>query len=342
MIARETLKRWLKFLVALGISLVFSVLFLLSIDLAKAASALADANYLYVVPALGLFAISLVFRSLRWQYFYGPARGLGWRVLLSPLLIGYAGNNLLPLRAGELLRAQILAERRGIPRMVTFGTLMMERLFDGFILAAFLVWGLLLAGTGGAYLGAGLLIAALALVGFAAGTLLAHNPRLPARLVSRPLPFVPDRLRDEVASLSESFLGGFTVLTSASRFGLAALTSAAAWGLELLMYWVISRAFSLDASFITIAFAGSAANVAMSIPSAQGGVGPFQVLALQALLQFGVARSAAAAYAVALHIFLVGPVSLVGLFFLWHSTAPAAAPAAAAPGLAPTGVEPTE
>jgi hypothetical protein len=88
------------------------------------------------------------------------------------------------------------------------------------------------------------------------------------------------------------------------------------------MYFVISKAFTLDAGFIKIAFAGAAANVALSVPSAQGGVGPFQYVALQALAKAGVTGGGAAAFALALHIFLVGPVSLVGLCFLWRSAVP--------------------
>src|SRR5688572_135833 len=137
--------RWLKFFFALGVSLVFSALFLITIDIAEVADALAGANYVCVAPALALFALSLVFRPLPWRYLLGPEHDHSWRLLLPSLLVGYAGNNLLPLRAGELLRVQHLADRHAVPRMYSFGTLMMERLFDGFVLATFLLWGLLLA-----------------------------------------------------------------------------------------------------------------------------------------------------------------------------------------------------
>ena len=88
------------------------------------------------------------------------------------------------------------------------------------------------------------------------------------------------------------------------------------------MYWLISVAFRLDVSFISVAFAGSAANVALSLPSAQGGVGPFHLTATEALVKFGVLKDSAAAYAIALHIFLMVPVSIVGLIVFWRSTLP--------------------
>jgi len=83
------------------------------------------------------------------------------------------------------------------------------------------------------------------------------------------------------------------------------------------MYWLLAVAFSIDSGFLRVAFAGSAANLALSVPFSQAGIGPFQVVAKEALLKFGVATNLAAAYVVALHVLLVVPVSLAGLLVLW-------------------------
>jgi uncharacterized protein (TIRG00374 family) len=320
MLANERLRRWLKFVLALGVSVAFSVLFIRSVDLDEVADALAAADYVYVVPALALFAASVASRALRWAYFLQPQWKLSWWQLLPSLLVGYAGNNLLPLRAGELLRAQHLAQREGVSRMHTFGTLMMERLFDGIVLATLVLWGLLLADVSTAYLGVGIALAALAVGGFVICAVLARKPGVANWVAALPLPLVSDRAREIAADLGGSFLNGFSVLTDGRRFALASLTSVAAWGLELAMYWLISLSFDLHASFITIAFAGAAANVALSLPTAQGGIGPFHHFATQALVRSAIAAEAAAAYAVALHLFLIVPVSLVGLLVLWRTT----------------------
>jgi uncharacterized protein (TIRG00374 family) len=336
-LANERVRRWLKFFVALAVSVFFSVLFIRSVDLDEVVDALAGADYVYVAPALALFAASLAIRALRWRYLLEPEHALTWQELLPSLLVGYAGNNLLPLRAGEILRAQHLAERYGVARMQTFGTLMMERLFDGLALATFVLWGLLVVDIGTAYLGAGLALAGVTAAGLVVCTLLAQRGDVIDRLTALPIPFLSTQARRVAASLGESFLSGFSVLRDLRRFVLATVTSAVAWLLELGMYWLISMAFDLDASFITIAFAGAAANVALSLPSAQGGVGPFQYVATQALLKFSVAQDAAAAYALALHFFLVVPVSLVGLAVLWRATiANARRSAPAAPALETT------
>jgi uncharacterized protein (TIRG00374 family) len=320
MLANERARRWLKFLVALAVSLLFSYFFIRSVDLGEVADALGDADYTYVVPALALFAVSVALRALRWRYFLLPAHDLTWRALLPSVLVGYAGNNLLPLRAGELLRAQYLADHQGVSRMQTFGALVVERLFDGFILAVFVLWGLVLVEAGEGYLGAGLLLLGGALAAAAVCIVLANRPDASRRLARLPLPFLSERRREQVASLGDSFFEGFDALRSASRFSAVMLVTVAAWAFELGMYYVIAEAFALNASFLEVAFAGAAANVSLSLPSAQGGVGPFQLATTKALTKAGVIETAAAAYSLALHIFLIVPVSLVGLVVLWRST----------------------
>src|SRR5581483_12089271 len=171
------------------------------------------------------------------------------------VLIGYAGNNLLPLRAGEIVRAQHLSDHHGVPRMRTFGALLMERLFDGVVLSTFVLWGLLVTDAGDAYLGAGAILLLASAGAFIIGFVLARAPGLPRRVSEWPLPFMTPRIRREIAGLGGSLLDGFTVLKSSGQVALASLCSIAAWSLELGMYWLIARAFSLDAGVIDIAFA---------------------------------------------------------------------------------------
>ena len=332
--SKERALRWIKFAVALAISAVFSALFLLNTDLDEVADALAGANYAYVVPALALFAASLAARALRWRYLYLPHHDQGWLRLLPSLLVGYAGNNLLPLRAGELLRAQHVAARASIPWMVTFGTFIMERLFDFMVLSSFVLAGVLIAREGSAYVAAGGALFAATTAGFVVAVYFANHPGRARRLVSRPIPLVPERFRDDLANLAESFLLGCACLTDRGRFVVVSVVTCVAWLLELAMYWVLIPAFGLDASFVTIAFAGSAANVALSIPAAQGGIGPFDLTATEALAAFSVTGEAVKAYVVALHIFLVAPVSVAGMLVLWRSHLPPASRDAAkvAPG----------
>jgi uncharacterized protein (TIRG00374 family) len=305
---------WLKLLATLGVSLVFFYLFIRDLNLHDVAESIRHADYELVPLAMGLFAVSLVARAFRWQTFYNPGAP-GLNVLLSTLLITYAGNNLLPLRGGELLRAQILLERASVSRMRTLGVALIERFLDLFVLGLFVVIGRFIVDIGIAFLGTGLLIAAAATAGMILARFVTQG--LPGRIASiRWLP-LKDSWRIQLRFWGEWLIDGFSVVRSAGLFLQAVLWTSIAWALEFGMYWVIARAFNIDESFLTIAFVGAAANLALSIPSSQGGVGPFQWVAKEALLKFGVGANAAAAYALALHVLLVAPVTLVGLAVFW-------------------------
>src|SRR5579862_7563934 len=47
------------------------------------------------------------------------------------VVVGYASNNVLPARLGELVRAGMLAERTGIPLAQSVTVTLIERLLDG-------------------------------------------------------------------------------------------------------------------------------------------------------------------------------------------------------------------
>jgi len=63
--------------------------------------------------------------------------------------------------------------------------------------------------------------------------------------------------------------------------------------------------------------ATAAANLAISLPSSSGGIGPFEFFAARSLELFGVAAEPASAFSIALHAALLVPITLLGLGFLW-------------------------
>ncbi len=61
----------------------------------------------------------------------------------------------------------------------------------------------------------------------------------------------------------------------------------------------------------------AAANLSVSVPSSQGGLGPFEFFVRQTLVLSGVAAPLATAYALALHAVLLIPMISLGLVSLW-------------------------
>ncbi|MSQ40288.1 MAG: UPF0104 family protein, partial [Dehalococcoidia bacterium] len=78
------------------VTLLFLALFLYKVDWREAAVHLRQANYLYVVPAIVVYFLSVYFRTLRWQFLLGPMKALSIARLYPVVVVGYMANNLLP------------------------------------------------------------------------------------------------------------------------------------------------------------------------------------------------------------------------------------------------------
>lgn len=87
-------------------------------------------RYEYVLFACILIISSVWLRAIRWKYLFKSEDGVETYSLFRYELIGYFGNNVLPLRLGELLRAYILGKRYSLSKSYVFGTIVLERILD--------------------------------------------------------------------------------------------------------------------------------------------------------------------------------------------------------------------
>ena len=298
-------------------TVLFLGLFFWRTDLGDMGDALADANYWWFAPAGAVWFVSAWFRSLRWRYLLRPIVDLPTRTLYPVVVIGYMANNLLPARTGELVRAYIMGERHRLSLMATLGTISVERLFDGLVLLAFLVFV-------GAFVGLSqeLTILAIAMsltfvAVFAVFLYVASSARRAQGVIEALVRFAPTRVRDRARGWAGAFVAGLDALRSPAALAVVVLPSAVAWALEATMYFMVGVSFSLGEAFPIYLMVAAAANLAISVPSTSGGIGPFEALAKETLVFVGVGTSAAGAYRGALHALLLLPVVVAGLVFLW-------------------------
>jgi uncharacterized protein (TIRG00374 family) len=295
----------------------FLGLFFWRTDLSELYDALAQANYWWVLPAVAVWFVSAGLRSLRWHYLLRGLAHLDTRTLYPIVIIGYMANNLLPLRTGELVRAYVLGERHRVSKMSTLGTIAVERVFDGVVLVGFLLLGGAILGLSGELEALAIGMAVAFAVLLAVFVYVASSPPLARRWTERLVGLLPRSLHERTHTLVDSFLEGLQGLQSARLVTLVLATSLAAWLLEASMYYLVGLAFDIDEGFAAYLMVAGAANLAISLPSTSGGIGPFELLAKETLTFLGVGSAVAGAYAVALHGLLLLPVIAAGLLFLW-------------------------
>ena len=101
------------------------------------ANSIQEVNYIYLLFATLFLWASVWFRALRWRWLFKVDALPTTTSLYQAELIGYFGNNILPLRLGELMRAYLIGREWDLSKKYVFGTIVLERILDFLSLIVF-------------------------------------------------------------------------------------------------------------------------------------------------------------------------------------------------------------
>ena len=320
----------------LGGSTAFLVLFLRNADFHQVGRAFTEVSAWWIGPALAVYFAGIAARAWRWHWLLLHIQNIAWWRLFPIVAIGFGVNNVLPLRAGELVRAHVLYQRHDISRLSGLSSIFMTRVYDGLMLTFFLVIGVIasLIGFEGMNDAGDELTGAMAFLVFGiTGAFLvfgaiARRPAEAERLIGRILNRFPGQAEREWTWL-QPLITGMSAQANRRQVIGALVASLVAWTLEAVMYWMVGQAFNLGLPFPVYLLVAAAANLLITAPSTAGGVGPFEwatkatlLIWLPTLGTLGAqdAESTAVAFAAILHGLVIIPISLVGLIALWVFT----------------------
>jgi uncharacterized protein (TIRG00374 family) len=265
---------------------------------------------------LGLLALSFLwlgviffFRAYRWQKLVEPVQRLRVSVFFSATLIGFMGNNVLPLRAGEILRVYALSRLGPVPMSTSIATGALDRLLDMITVSLFVVLSL-------PYL--------TPLAGYAKGSVIFLGVMLAllfggwwlVRGESRTwLAWLPQRLQRIAGELLDSL----QVLRQGSLFLQTFLASIAVWATMVIYYWLLLKVcgFSLpfEAALVVVLFVA----VGVALPAAPGFVGVFQYTIVLGLSFYAVPKEEALSFSIVAFFAQYIPITLGGLVLLLRS-----------------------
>ena len=310
--------RSIRFWAALAVGVLLIALFLLATDLSEIVGAFEGATYWYLAPAAAVLFLSFFLRCYRWSILMRPVAAITPRRLFPYSIIGYMANNLVPARAGELIRAYILGERERVSAMGTLGAIAVERLFDGCVLVLMLLTAGAVVGLGDDRLKA-IAIAAAALFSLALAAFywLTFREARAHRLADLLLARLPSALARRLDPHARSVIGALRSVHDWKSALLVTFFSILGWTVEAAAYAIVGLAFDIRISFAHYVLLLAAANLAIIIPTFFGGAGPFEWAAKLVLLNAGLSGGLAAAYAIAAHVVVVAPATIAGLILLW-------------------------
>jgi len=263
-------KRWLPGAL-ISILLIGAILYF--VDLSAMVEAIRNANY-------GLLAIALVI-----GFIWMAARAVVWRVLLRERASfkdvfftvgeGYLLNNFLPFRLGEIGRAFLLSRKSDMQFMEILPTIVIERVVDlgysAIILLAALPFVVGAEGAGQI----GIVVGVIVLTGIILLYILARNNQWALDLFHKLSARWPS-LQRFGGNFLEAFFAGLSVLTDGWLFVRFLFWMTLNWGIAIISYYLIIRAFFPQAQVVWGMFGLGAAAFGGAIPSLPGAVGTFE------------------------------------------------------------------
>ena len=247
-----------------------------------------------------------LWHGVRWKLLLMPVQPISFFQAVRSIYVGLFANEVLPLRAGELIRCFLLSRWTKIPLSVTFASALIERIFDGIWLLAFLFVSLQLSELPGALVKGGYALAIIiALLAVVIAIAMYAKQQSFKFFNGVNLPAWFNTLIEDLQLIGHSRYLYFSALASGGYL----LT-------QFLPIYAVARAYGLDvpwtASFALLVLL----RLSSIVPQAPGNLGSFQWVTARTLILFGVAEPLAKRFSLILWAVVTIPLIVVGFIAL--------------------------
>ena len=304
-------------LISVALAILFLILAFQNVRWASLHAAIAHHRTDRLIEAGAVLSVALSLRAIRWHILLSKSKHIPVVATFWATAVGYLGNSFLPARAGEVIRAVLLARKTGTGSGFVLATALIERLAD---VCALIGIGLIVPTT--LHTHAGWLDQAtgrIVLLGVLCAGCLLFLPyvvrRSPAWLARLPL---PTRLRQRVAPVAADFLSGLVSLRSRRRAAGFALLTIVIWLVDATFGILMAKALYLSLSVPQALLLLVALGLSGALPSTPGAVGIYQFVAVHLLPPFGLTRDQALAYIIVYQGITYITITFWGLLGLWY------------------------
>lgn len=280
----------------------------MKIDFGRTWSALADARWWLLLPYFAIMAGQHFFRAWRWGYLLAPIHPVPFSRILPIASVGFCAIIALPLRMGELVRPYLIASPPEVRMSHGLGTMAVERVFDGILLALTCFVVVMLARqhtTVPAWLfGSGLAALGVFLAALTVLVLALWQRERAVVLCRRLFGMVSPKLGERLARTARGIVEGFQVLPDWRRMLPFIGASLAYWFLNGTAVWALGLAFDMGLSLYQGIAMMVIVGIGIMIPAAPGFIGSFEFFAQGALSLYAsasIVEQRGAAFILTLH-----------------------------------------
>lgn len=310
------MKKIISLLTVLLITVLALTYALWDVDFDELGQLLSGGDYRMLAPILALLVLFYWMKALRWVYILRPIGSFSRADVTPAMVIGFAGNNLLPAHLGEVLRIVIFAHRFDKPYSSITISLLVERIFDTVAILALYTVGMAMIGTPPESLEIGVWFITLIVIGFFATiTIILYKPTLVLAIGEKVGTWLPEGPGKQLNGILHNVITAFSSLRSPVVVLLMAAWSIAKWTLMAGMIWLSLVAYGTTVSPAIALLLMAVLALAAAIPNAPGYIGAIQAAYVFVLRPFGISDEIAFAASV---LFLVSqwvPVTLAGIAY---------------------------
>jgi dolichyl-phosphate beta-glucosyltransferase len=294
------MRRFIEFIISLAVAGLALYALFRHFDLRETMWAVRQVHVRLLVVGFALMVGAYVLRGARWRIW---ERSLSYWNSLRFILIGFMGNNVLPARLGEILRAHCAAQRAGADRGRTalLASIAAERVLDGLVLGVFGLVAINVVPVD-RRLRYALLLVSLIFAGLTSVLVftIRHHERIRSA-ASASHRRLPGRLTAFAQSKTTQLLDGLLPLGTLSRMLAAISTTAIIWGLEVgTCYFIGLAVWSRMSPRAALLFL-VVVNFAALVPVTMGGIGAVETAGPLFLISTGVSRNIALAMVLLQH-----------------------------------------
>jgi glycosyltransferase 2 family protein len=278
----------------------------------------ADAQWLFL--GLVLLTTGYACRVLRWWLMLrSMSPGLAFSGCIGPFLSSMAINNVVPFRAGDVLRVVGFRRHLDIDPIPVTSTLVLERLLDLSALLGFFFVGLLFVDQGlfppAVVITTGW-IACFCFVLVVVTVMIPHRLQGIADALARTARERAWPLPGRIATGLREFFSSLAAMRTPRLMAQLLTLSITIWFLEGGVFMAVAYALDIRNAGVGPWFALATGTLGTLLPSTPGYVGTFDYFTMLGLMAYHVPQNVSAVFALAVHLLLWLPVTIVGLGWL--------------------------
>ena len=296
------MKKHIKKIILLLITVIFLYFVFVNIDLRELLTIIKEFNLKYIIFLSISIICSLACRGICFKQLISRTVNVPLSLLIPLCLTSASLNILLPARAGDIFRAFFIGQKYNVSKIKIFGTVMLERIFDVFVIFCFLLAGVFIYHKNDIAIKLCIFAGVCIFIGitFAIVTFKYNKTDQFCDLIikrTKSLPFskLIEKATIYINKTCNSFFNGFEIIDAPKKILTALIASFGIWFFECLNFFITIQGFGYNLHWSVTLFIICFIALACMIPSTSIFIGPYQLAIITAFAIYNINKEAALA-----------------------------------------------